>query len=353
MLNNSKEIKELKNLGLRVYKDQMKIVKDKEGNEVNQDERDILDICNKTFGTINSPKNPTTNNLELFNEFLVQTVEEIVQPSVKEILGLLSDYKSVPAGTVQMLTFPKTVKPKFMYTAKGTGVDLVRLSGSETKKIAQPESLTYGGYYEMTTFRADPIKAFRDSVEKLATAKIELYFDLVFRAFQKAIANGEIPERNCATGTNLTINEFQKVEETMIRFTGGRPLFIADITMINHFANQIPTVQANLLTDELRIMLREELVPTKISKTIAVPFVNTWIDEENSKTRFKADIGFVLPGAISGKKPFAITEFGATRQYSNIDQVTEQVELKIVFESNVTLLNARYIGAVTDDSITI
>lgn len=218
MLNRNSKMTELKNLGVRVYSDTMILDEKKDKN----DERDIIEICNKTFGTTLEPKNPTTNNIELFNEFLVQTVEEIVEPSVKEILGLLADYDNVPAGTVKVLRFPKTVKPKFMYTAKGTGVDLIRLSGSETKKIATPESLTYGGYYEITTFRADPIKAFREAVDKLAQAKIDLYFELVFNAFKKAVANGEIPKNNCASGTALSIADFQKVEQTMIRLSGGR-----------------------------------------------------------------------------------------------------------------------------------
>lgn len=352
MLNRSTEIKNLKNLGVRVYKDKM-ILKEENGKVVQNDEDEIIKICNKTFGTNTEPKNPTTNNIELFNEFLVQTVEEIVEPSVKEILGLLADYKSVPSGTVQMLSFPKTTKPKFMYTAKGTGVDLVRLSGSETKKIAVPESLTYGGYYEITTFRADPIKAFREAVDKLAQAKIDLYFELVYNAFRKAVTNGEIPANNCQVGTDLGIAEFQKVEQTMIRLTGGRPLFIGDQALINHFANKVPTEQKDLLTYDLKKMLREELIPTQISKTTCLSFVNYWIDENNSKVKFSADQGFMLPGGMSGKKPFAITEFGATRQYSTLNQETEQIELKIVFETNVTLLNARYIGSIIDDSVTI
>lgn len=352
MLSKNTKIKDLKNLGVRVYKDKM-ILKEENGKEIQNDEKDIIDICNKTFGTQSEPKNPTTNNIELFNEFLVATVEEIVQPSVKEILGLLADYRSVPAGTVHMLRFPKTEKPKFMYTAKGTGVDLVRLSGSETSKIATPESLTYGGYYEITTFRADPVRAFREAVDKLAQAKIDLYFELVFKAFQKAVKNGEIPKNNCADGSGLGIAEFQKVENTMIRLTGGRPLFVADQALISHFANKIPTEQKDLLTYDLKKMLREELIPTQVSKTTCIAYVNTWIDEANSKVKFEPNQGFMLPGAISGKKPFAITEFGATRQYSTLNQETEQVELKIVMESNVTLLNARYIGSILDNSITI
>lgn len=132
-----------------------------------------------------------------------------------------------------------------------------------------------------------------------------------------------------------------------------RPLFIADSALINHFAGLIPTVQKDLLTDEVRDMLREELVPSKISKTIAVSFPNNWVDEANSEVKFDVQQGFVFPGGISGKKPFAITEFGTKRQYSTIDPETETVNLKIVFESDITLLNARYLGSINDDSITV
>lgn len=132
-----------------------------------------------------------------------------------------------------------------------------------------------------------------------------------------------------------------------------RPVFVADQALISHFANKLPTEQKDLLTYDLKKMLREELIPTQVSKTTCVAYVNTWIDENNSKVRFEPSQGFMLPGAISGKKPFAITEFGATRQYSTLNQETEQIELKIVFESNVTLLNARYIGAIIDDSVVI
>lgn len=352
MLNRSTEMRNLRNLGVRVYQDKM-ILKEENGKEIQNDEAEIIKICNKTFGTMAEPKNPTTNNIELFNELLVQTVEEIAEPSVKEIVGLLADYSTVPSGTVKVLSLPKTVKPKFIYTAKGTGVDLVRLDGGETKKIVTPDSLTYGGYYELTTFRADPVRAFKEAVDKLVVAKIDLYFDLIYKAMRKAITNSEIPKNNFASGTGLGLAEFQKVEQTMIRLTGGRPLFVGDIALINHFADKVITDQKDLLTYDLKKMLREELIPTQISKTICIPFNNTWIDEENSKVRFSADLGFMLPGGMSGKKPFAITEFGATRQYSNLNQETEQVELKIVFETNVTLLNARYIGAISDDNIII
>lgn len=340
------KIKMLKDLGLRIYNDKM-ITKEVEGELVNQDEKEIREICNRTFGL----GSPSPENLHLFNQFLVETAEVIAKPRVDAVLGLIADVSTVPAGAVKMYKLPKTTEGKFLFTAKGTGVDLVRLSPEEVNKVATPQSMTYGGYYEITTFRADPVKAFRDAVDSLANAKVEYYFDKVYELIASALANGDIPENNKNVGSNLTLADFQKVEQTMIRLTNGRPIFVGDISLINHFANLIPTAQKDLLTDDIREMLREELIPTKISKTVAVSIPNTWIDDKNSKVRFDQKTGFVFPGAISGKKPFAITEFGTKRQYSELDPEIEQVKLKIVFESDVTLLNARYFGIIKDDSI--
>lgn len=338
----------LRDLGLRIYNNKM-IIENIDGIEENKDEKEIMEICNRTFGA----GSPSPENLHLFNQFLVETAEVIAKPRVDAILGLLADVDTVPAGAVKLYKLPKTVEAKFLFTAKGTGVDLVRLSPEETSIPATPKSMTYGGYYEITTFRADPVKAFRDAVDTLANAKVEYYFDKVFELIDEALANGDIPENNQQVGSNLSLAQFQKVEQTMIRLTNGRPIFVGDISLINHFANLIPTAQKDLLTDEIRDMLREELIPTKISKTIAVNMPNTWIDEKNSKVRFDQKTGFVFPGAISGRKPFAITEFGTKRQYSELDPVTEQVKLKIVFESDVTLLNGRYFGVIKDDSVTV
>lgn len=352
MLKKDSSMKDLVNLGKRIYDNKM-IVTEKEGKTIYEDEELITDICNRTFGTVQNPKNyKLGNNIELFNEFLTLTIEEIVEPSVKEILGYLADFKQVPNGTIYAIELPKTVKPKWLYTAKGTSVDMVRLDGGVTKKIATPEEITYGGYYEVSTFRADPVRAFRDAVSLLAEAKINKYFELIFKAFKSAISNSEIPENNKADGSNLGLSDFQKVENTMIRLSGGRPLFLGDSALINHFANQVVQSQAVLLTKDVKDMLRESLVPSMISKTPCLAFPNTWIDDRNSKVRFDPSYGFMFP-ATTTRKPFAITEFGAVRQYSSFDDQTEQVDLKIVFSVNIMLINTRELGAIHDDTILV
>ena len=207
--------KALKNLGLNIYNNKLTAV---EGQELSKEEQELREICNRTFGH----GTPSPENLHLFNQFLIETVEEIAKPKVDYILGLMADFKSVPAGTVQVYKMPKTVQPKLLYTAKGTGVDLVRIAGEETIKHAVPKSLTYGGYYEITTFMADPVAAFKEAVDNLVQAKLDFYFDRMLAVMTEAIANQDIPAKNVHKGANVTMAEFQKVENTMIRLTGGK-----------------------------------------------------------------------------------------------------------------------------------
>ena len=207
--------KDLKNLGLNIYNNKLTVV---EGQELSKEEKELKEICNKTFGN----GTPSPENLHLFNQFLITTVEEIAKPKVDYILGLMADFKSVPAGTVQVYKMPKTVEPKLLYTAKGTGVDLVRIAGHETVKPAVPQSLTYGGYYEITTFMANPVAAFKEAVDNLVQAKLDFYFERVFAVMNAAITSHDIPQANAVSGANISMEQFQKIENTMIRLTGGK-----------------------------------------------------------------------------------------------------------------------------------
>ena len=132
-----------------------------------------------------------------------------------------------------------------------------------------------------------------------------------------------------------------------------RQIFVADIAMINDLAGKSGTAWKNngLITDDIAKMLRDDLVPSQISKTIALPFPNAWIDEKNTQVRFTPQLGYMFPGNAPGKKPFVVTEFGAKRQYSEIDPELEQVKLKVVFEADITLLNGRFVGAIRDTAV--
>lgn len=337
----------LKNLGLRVYNNKM-IIEKVDGEDVNIDERDFMDICEKTWGH----GVPSTDNLERFNKLIVETADTIAEPKIQEVLNLLAQYKTAPIDATVLYEIPKTTKPKLLYAANGSGIDVVRISGDVTKRLAQPKVFGFGAYYEITDFMGNPQEAFQKAVAAVANAKIEKFFDLMFACMKESIKNAEIPENNVKEGSDLSLTDYQKVENTMIRLGGGRPLFVADSALINHFADKIPTAQVNLLTDSVRDMLREELVPSRISKSIAMTFPNPWIDEKNSEVKFSVKQGFMFPSNAKGK-PFGITEFGDKRTYSELDWEAEQVKINVKFTADVTLLNGRYLGVVEDDSITV
>ena len=337
----------LRDLGLRVYKNEMKIEKQADGSEINKDEKDIIDICKKTFGT----GSPSPENLHLFNQLLVETAEVIAEPRVEALLNLLADLSTVPAGTTKVYKIPKTTKPKWSYTAKGTGVDLQRISPEKTQKLAIPQSFSYGAYYEITTFQSDPVGAFRDAVDDLVDAKLDLYFEKINELLATSVTNAEIPTANIAVGSNLGLNDFQKVESTMIRLGGNRPIFWGDIALINHFTDQQANENYPLLSSSLKDTLREELIPSRICKTNAFAIYNPYINETNDKVKFDVTKGYMFPS--SGKKAFGITEFGTQRQYNELDPETERVKLKVVFEADITLLNGRYLGYIKDDSVVL
>lgn len=340
-------------LGVRIYKNEAIEKKDSQGKVVQDDTKDLLAIINKTF----SEGTPTTQNLEKFNQLLIETVYEISQPAVDEILGYLAEYSKVPAGTVKYYQTKKTAQPKWVYTAKGAGVDFQRIAPEATRILALPQEITFSGYYELTSFipGADVISNFKDTVTGLAKARVELYFEKINKLVDVAITNGKIPANNRASATTIGVTEFNKVQNTMVRLSGGRPLLIADTLLIDQIAGAYTTnyVTNDLLTNEVRDMLREDLVPTKISKSIAIPFANDFINEDNSKVRFDVKRGYVIPGGAEGKKAFGITEFGVDRVYHRIDPETEQVEVIIKADMDITLINGRYLGCVTSTSLTL
>lgn len=344
------DIKKLLDLGLRVYNNKMIVEKNENGEIITSDEMEIKEICEKTFG--DGTITPSPERLHVFNNILVKTADVIAKPKVDQILNMFTQFQTAQIGDTVVYELPKDNKPKILWTALGSGVDLVRLTPDKTRKVAQPQALTFGAYYEPISFVRNAVEEFKNAVNRIAEAKVEMYFKKVMELINASVTAGDIPANNCKAGTNLSLADFKKVENVMIRL-GGRPVFVADSALINHFADQVTTVQKDLLTDDLRAMLREDLTMSKISKSIAINLINPYTDEANSKVEFSVKEGYVFAGSVAGQKPFAITEYGATRQYSEMDAETERVKLKLVVEADITLLNGRYIGRIKDDSIVL
>lgn len=342
----------LNKLGLRVYNNAMEVKTNEKGETIYNDEEDILSLINKTFNS----GSPSQEMLHTFNEVVVRTAEIIAEPRLEQIINLFASYDTVADGTIKMVKLPKTrEKAHLVWSATATTVDYVRLSKDETHKIAVPYSMSTGAYYELADFSTNGVEAFRNVVDTVADAIVQLYFDKVTEIIASASESGDIPAANCASGSNLTLAEYRKAEQVMIRLGGGAPTFVADSVLIDHLAMQqanVVTSADNLLTDDLRKSLREDLQITKVSKSTAVNLVNPFTTDEHDEVAFAVNEGYLFP-AGSNAKPIEITKYGQAKQFSSFDTEEEIVRLKIKLKLSVDLIDAKKIGLVKDDALAL
>ena len=95
----------------------------------------IKQLCEKVFG--DGSTNPDPSMLHQFNNILVKTADNIVEPTVKEMLSALANYQTVPVTATVFYDIPLLKnRPRIMYTAVGSTADLVRIDQNEQKKMA-------------------------------------------------------------------------------------------------------------------------------------------------------------------------------------------------------------------------
>jgi len=335
--------KEVKALFSRVYDNKMVC------NEEQNDEKDLVELMTKVFGEGEMSLDPSA--LHQFNNLLIKKADEIAQPRITDIVGLLSSTKTVKRGDTTKYTIDTKLKAKLAWTAMGSGVDYVRVEG---QKSYTPSAKTFstGFYYEILDPSQDAIGNFKKLVNNIADAKIKLIMDKITEVIAAAIVSNVIPAKNRAVGTNLTIAQYNGVASVLARF-GGRPIFIADTLLVDHFVEKVvgDTHMSALLTDGIKSEYLESLAPTRIGRTVAVNLVNPYTNDTNSAVELDVTVGYMLPGIKN--KPFLTTIFGGMRQYTDFDSETEQIKMKISQDMDVTLIHGNMLGYIADDSIVL
>ena len=342
------KVKEQEMLALfnRVYNDKM-IVDEKKGLN---DEEDIKQYCQMVFG--DGTANASPEAIHQFNNLVIKQADIIAKPMISDIVGLLANTQSEKRGSVIQYDLPSKRKARFVWSANGTGVDLIRVAGQK-RAHAVPQTFSTGFYYEPEDLVADSVQAYKDLVNNLAEAKVNLYLKEINKLIVAAKTSQKIPTKNIKESSNVTLADFNKIASTLARY-GGRPLFIADTLLIDHIAMQQSTTDgiSNLLTDKYKIELLHDLNITTIGRADAMNLVNPFIDDANSKTELPVNVGYVLAG--EGKlKPFRVVEYGAMRQTSEIDFETERVMMKVFQDAAIVLVFASTLGYIADDSVTL
>lgn len=326
----------LKGLFSRVYNNTME----------ENDYADIKELIKKVFG--NGDSNPDPSLLHQFNEVVVKTADEIAKPMITDMLGLFANKSNQQRGNIVEIKIPQQNKAKVVWSATGSGVDLVRVEGKKSI-VATPAHLSTGFYYEPLDLVTESVDYFRKLVDDVANAKAKLYLDKVYEMIAKAVTSGKIPAANVVSGSNLTIAQYNKLASTISRVAGGKTIFVADSLMIDYFLDQQQTTKPNLLTDRIREEILTALNPSEIGRTVAVNLVNPFVDENNNKVELPVNKGYMFSGGTN-KKPFEIVEYGGLRQLTATDIEDERVKMKITQDASINLIFGHAVGMVTEDA---
>lgn len=296
------------------------------------DGNDINEFIKMVF---QSGVTPDPTSLHKFNNLIVKTADEVFKVQASKLIELIANFKSEKQGTIVKYDVPQNLKIKHIWSANGSTVDLQRVEKSKSY-IATGKTFSTGLYYEPLT-GDNAIEGFRVAVNKIADAKSDLYFSEITNVIQAAVTQGTIPVKNVVQSSNTTLLDYNKLASALSRFGGGKPIFIADTSLIDYFAMQQTTDSTikGLLYDEIKKELLTSLNPTTIGRTTAVNLINPFTNTANTKTKYPVNVGYMLAGAAG--KPFYVTEFGGMRQFTEQDPESERINLKIVQEADISL----------------
>ncbi|MFS1518506.1 hypothetical protein V1503_18895 [Bacillus sp. SCS-151] len=316
-------------------------------NMEKEDSSDIKSYITKVFG--DGRQNPDPSMIHQFNNLVVETADEIAKPMVTNLLSIFASVENRNRGDLLELKIPQKTKAKVVWSATGSGVDLVRVEGKKSI-FAVPAHLSTGFYYEPLDLVKESEEYFRKLVNDVANAKIRLYLDKINELTAKAIASGKIPANNVETGSNLTIQKYNKVASVLQRY-GGRPVFIADTLLIDYFAMQqaADSTFKNLLTDGIKEELLTALNPTRIARTTAANLINPFTDSTNSKVELPVNKGYMFAGGVE-QKPFSIVQYGGLRQMTDQDMEDERIKMKITQDVAVNLLFGEAVGVIEEQA---
>lgn len=310
------------------------------------DQEDLKQLVKRTFGEEGQIPDPSM--LHQFNEIIVRAGEKDAKQKVTDLFSVFANVRPARRGTIEKVNIPQNLKARMVWSATGSGVDLKRVDGQKSY-VAEPEALSTGFYYEPLSLVTGDQTQFQNLINAVSDAKIKLYLDAVLRIMNASVTSGKIPSNNVISGDNLTIAQYNKIASVLQRVTGGRPIFLADTLLIDHFADQHASANKELYTDKMSEEYLTALNPTSIGRTTAVNLTNPFIDEKNSVTELPVNKGYMFAGGAN-RKPFEVIEYGGLRQQTETDIEDERVKVKISQDASVTLAQGNTIGIVTENS---
>lgn len=343
-------------MGKRIYSNKMLEKKDEQGKVVLSDSDAIKALVDQTFSTGGEVRN--LEQLRVFNKLIVETADEQAEAKVEPVINMLADYKRVGRYDKVVYEVPKKARIKMALTASGAGVDFVRISPSQRKQPAKPETHQFGVYYNIERMITDPVNEFRKAVDYVADYKVKFIFNKIMALVAKAVDTGAIPATQVIETANIDILDYRTVENKLLRYgKGTKPVMVADRNLIDSLAVKQATLNLGvsgkegiLLTDDLKKEILRNAEITQILRTTAIATDNPFIDDTNSKVELPVNEGIVLAGGE--KSPFMIREFGGMRVAQGTPDIEdERVNMKIDIRLDVTLLLSQALAWLKDTAV--
>lgn len=343
----------------RIYNNKMDVETDKEGNVISSDEGALIKMVNSAF-----TKNNEVNNIQAykdFNKLIVSTAEALVEPDIQKTINLIAQYEKVGANDVKQYDLKEIrTRVSTAFTATGAGVDFTRIPASQKKVFAQPRKHQFGVKYNVSRMVSDPVNEFKNAVDLVGQEKVRYIMSQIFSILRSMVTASKIPTGQIASSAGITLADFRKVEASLLRYGRNvRPVMIADSLLINSLAEKQSAVQVSgistqplFLTDELRQSLLRDIEIDQISKTMAIAIDNPFVDKMNSKVDLSVNEGIMVAGGTNS--PFRVTDFGdmailSDEMYNDIE--TEEVNMKISYKVDITLLLTQAVGYVKDTTV--
>lgn len=315
-----------------------------------EEEKAIEKLCSTIF-----PKDgtsPSQHELNQFNNIVVKTATTISEPDVQQLLNYLAEVQTV-GYNVDMVKYTKDLpkKIRFKWAAIGGGVQLREVETGSDQYITISQVQT-GLTYNSLAKSDNQVKAYRDLVNKVASARIDLIYGKIMEIINAAVTAGTvIPEKQVKSAASVTMADFDKVANVVGRRTSSRPLFIADRALISEFAGKKATTVGGNMPEAFKSAFYNYEV-TNLGSADAVVLKNDFTTEKGYDTQFPITTGYFVGGA-AGAKPFQVALAGGLTQKTEEEAEYGRIKMIIRQAIGIDLLYAQNIGVITDTSVTI
>lgn len=334
----------------RVYNGKM-VQENKEENIMGDSEA-IRSLCGRIFG--DGSVTPDPSALHSFNNIVTKLADKVAQPDIEQMLRHFANYTTYPAGTlaVEYRKDPE-IGIKYKWTSLGSQPILKRAEAGEieTMKFSQIQT---GITYQPLTNSKDCVENFRRLVNDLAGSKVRLIYEQIMGLLKAAATNSEIPQSQVLDKNNSTMQDLIKVANIVRRRGGsgsGKPLFLADQSLISYYANLIETSSTSIMSDSIKDAVYG-LELTDLRACTALPLVNEYVDGATEKTQFPVNRGYIIPQGPKAKKVFEVATCGSMVQHTEQNPIDGWIKMVVRVSLAIDLVYGQFVGFVEEDSIT-